>query len=155
MNIHLIAATSKNNVIGNGLDIPWKVNGEQLLFKAITSHQWIIVGRKTFETMGLLPNRKTIVITRPLPDNPSVLHSESIDSALNFLNGVAEQVFICGGGEIYKQTINKADYIHRSVIDINVDGDIFFPDMPPSFQLIYNQSFESNERYTYEIWKKT
>ena len=64
MKLSLIAAVSENGVIGSGLDIPWSVKGEQLLFKATTYNQWLIVGRKTFESMGKLPNRKYAVITR-------------------------------------------------------------------------------------------
>ncbi|MGQ9093919.1 dihydrofolate reductase, partial [Klebsiella pneumoniae] len=63
MKLSLMAAISKNGVIGNGPDIPWSAKGEQLLFKAITYNQWLLVGRKTFESMGALPNRKYAVVT--------------------------------------------------------------------------------------------
>lgn len=64
MKLSLMAAKSKNGIIGNGPDIPWSAKGEQLLFKAITYNQWLLVGRKTFESMGALPNRKYAVVTR-------------------------------------------------------------------------------------------
>ncbi len=63
MKLSLMVAISKNGVIGNGPDIPWSAKGEQLLFKAITYNQWLLVGRKTFESMGALPNRKYAVVT--------------------------------------------------------------------------------------------
>ncbi|MDZ7084297.1 dihydrofolate reductase, partial [Escherichia coli] len=56
MKISLISAVSENGVIGSGPDIPWSVKGEQLLFKALTYNQWLLVGRKTFDSMGVLPN---------------------------------------------------------------------------------------------------
>ena len=64
MKLSLIAAVSENGVIGSGLDIPWSVKGEQYLFKAMTYNQWLIVGRKTFESMGKLPSRKYAIVTR-------------------------------------------------------------------------------------------
>ncbi|SGZ03588.1 Dihydrofolate reductase [Moritella viscosa] len=64
MKLSLMAAKSLNGIIGNGPDIPWRAKGEQLLFKAMTYNQWLLVGRKTFESMGSLPNRKYAVISR-------------------------------------------------------------------------------------------
>ncbi|WP_237249774.1 dihydrofolate reductase, partial [Salmonella enterica] len=64
LKISLISATSENGVIGNGPDIPWSAKGEQLLFKALTYNQWLLVGRKTFDSMGVLPNRKYAVVSR-------------------------------------------------------------------------------------------
>ena len=61
MKLSLIAAVAENGVIGSGSNIPWQAKGEQLLFKAMTYNQWLLVGRKTFESMGKLPNRKHAV----------------------------------------------------------------------------------------------
>ena len=84
MKLSLMVAISKNGVIGNGPDIPWSAKGEQLLFKAITYNQWLLVGRKTFESMGALPNRKYAVVTRSsfTSDNENVLIFPSIKDAL-------------------------------------------------------------------------
>ena len=85
-----MVAISKNGVIGNGPDIPWSAKGEQLLFKAITYNQWLLVGRKTFESMGALPNRKYAVVTRSsfTSDNENVLIFPSIKDALTNLKKI-------------------------------------------------------------------
>ena len=157
MIINLISAVSRNGVIGKDLDIPWKANGEQLLFKALTYNQWVIVGRRTFESMGILPNRKYMVITHnpeQIPHDDMVYCCTSIDGALKFLEDKTDQVFICGGGILYSQTIYKAHFIHKSVIDIDVEGDITFPPIPSNFELIYSQNFISNINYEYQIWNR-
>ena len=71
MIISLMAAKSDNNVIGNNTEIPWKAEGEQLLFKAMTYNHWLLVGRKTFEAMGKLPNRKYAVVSSSLKEQTS------------------------------------------------------------------------------------
>ncbi|MGS3881631.1 dihydrofolate reductase, partial [Escherichia coli] len=73
MKVSLMAAKAKNGVIGCGPDIPWSAKGEQLLFKALTYNQWLLVGRKTFESMGALPNRKYGTVAKLAMRQPFVL----------------------------------------------------------------------------------
>lgn len=166
MRVNIIAAVSKNGFIGKDLDIPWKAKGEQLLFKALTYNQTIIVGRKTIESMGFLPDRKYIVVT----SKPSDLNdkfqgryngciAQFVPNPVTAMKFAKEhlglnQVFVCGGGQIYHQTIHKADAVHRSVIDIEVDGNVEFPPIPAHLKLVYHQDFESNINYRYEVWTK-
>ena len=151
-----MAAKSENGIIGNGPDIPWAVKGEQLLFKAITYNQWLLVGRKTFESMGVLPNRKYAVITRSGLEstNENVLGFSSIVQALNELSKLTDHLVISGGGEIYKSTIEMVDTIHLTTIHKNVQGDVRFPAIPNHFNLVFEQEFESNINYAYQIWQK-
>lgn len=151
-----MAAISKNGVIGNGLDIPWSAKGEQLLFKAITYNQWLLVGRKTYESMGGLPNRKYAVVTRSdfQSNNENVLVFPSIDTALNQLEKITDHVIISGGGEIYKSLISKVDTLHISTIDIEPEGDVVFPKIPNDFRSVFKQDFKSNINYSYQIWQK-
>ncbi|GAB0951049.1 hypothetical protein MZ16F91_38880 [Escherichia coli] len=93
-----MAAKAKNGVIGCGPDIPWSAKGEQLLFKALTYNQWLLVGRKTFESMGALPNRKYAVVTRSNDDNVVVF--QSIEEAMDRLAEFTGHVIVSGGGEI-------------------------------------------------------
>ncbi|HBN5293041.1 TPA: trimethoprim-resistant dihydrofolate reductase DfrA [Escherichia coli] len=155
MKLSLMAAISKNGVIGNGPDIPWSAKGEQLLFKAITYNQWLLVGRKTFESMGALPNRRYAVVTRSdfTSSNENVLVFPSIDAALNELEKITDHVIVSGGGEIYKSLISKVDTLHISTIDIEPEGDVVFPKIPDSFKLVFSQEFESNINYCYQIWQ--
>ncbi|PKH06810.1 trimethoprim-resistant dihydrofolate reductase DfrA [Moritella sp. Urea-trap-13] len=156
MKLSLIAAVSENGIIGSGLDIPWSVKGEQLLFKAMTYNQWLIVGRKTFESMGKLPNRKYAVITRSPreSDDKDVFYFSSIDNALSTLKNVTDHAFVSGGGEIYKALVNSADTLHISTVHKEIDGDVFFPKIPSRYRKVFEQSFSSNLDYTYRIWQK-
>lgn len=154
--LSLMAAVSKNGVIGSGPDIPWQAKGEQLLFKAITYNQWLLVGRKTFESMGVLPNRKYAVVTRSdfSSDDDNVLVFSSIETALAELERHTEHAIVAGGGDIYRQTIDKVDTLHISTIDIEVDGDIRFPEIPNNFEKVFEQAYESNINYRYQIWQR-
>lgn len=151
-----MAAVSKNGVIGNGLDIPWAAKGEQLLFKAITYNQWLLVGRKTYESMGPLANRKYAVVSQSgfNSNNENVLVFYSIDAALKQLEKITDHVIVSGGGEIYKTLIAKVDTLHISTIDIESEGDVFFPEIPSYFKPVFKQNFESTINYSYQIWKK-
>ncbi|HHW1444070.1 TPA: dihydrofolate reductase [Escherichia coli] len=152
MKISLISAVSENGVIGSGPDIPWSVKGEQLLFKALTYNQWLLVGRKTFEleipffdTTAYLRFGRTPIESNVFP---------SIENALKELSKVTDHVYVSGGGQIYNSLIEKADIIHLSTVHVEVEGDIKFPIMPENFNLVFEQFFMSNINYTYQIWKK-
>ncbi|MFT5578349.1 MAG: dihydrofolate reductase (trimethoprim resistance protein) [Paraglaciecola psychrophila] len=157
MKLSLMAAVSRNGVIGNGADIPWQAKGEQLLFKAMTYNQWLLVGRKTFESMGLLPNRRYVVISRSgqyQVDDERVKVFSSVDSALAELPQFTDHLMVAGGGEIYRQLIDRVDTVHRSVVEVEASGDITFPKLPADLEQVFEQRFESNVEYCYQIWKK-
>ncbi|UTW46419.1 trimethoprim-resistant dihydrofolate reductase DfrA [bacterium SCSIO 12696] len=156
MKLSLMAAISKNRVIGNGPDIPWSAKGEQLLFKALTYNQWLLIGRKTFESMGALPNRKYAVVTRSgfTSNNENVLVFPSIQEALNRLEAITDHVIVSGGGQIYKNLIHKVDTLHISTIDVEPEGDVYFPEIPENFRQVFTQDFVSNINYSYQIWSK-
>jgi len=156
MKLSLIAAVSENGVIGSGLDMPWSVKGEQLLFKAMTYNQWLIVGRKTFESMGKLANRKYAVVSRSEinSEDKDVFYFSSIESALSTLKNVTDHVFIAGGGEVYKALIHRAETLHISTVHNEVEGDVFFPKIPVGYHKVFEQGFSSNVDYTYRIWQK-
>lgn len=156
MKVSLIAAKAKNGVIGCGPDIPWSAKGEQLLFKALTYNQWLLVGRKTFESMGALPNRKYAVVTRSgwTADTDNVLVFQSIDEAMRRLCELTNHVIVSGGGEIYREMIPMASTLHVSTIDIEPKGNVFFPSIPSTFDVVFEQQFTSNIDYCYQIWRK-
>lgn len=156
MIISLMAAKSDNNVIGNNSEIPWKAEGEQLLFKAMTYNHWLLVGRKTFEAMGKLRDRKYAVVSNSLEEqrDKDVCFFKSVDAALNYLSDKTDLVVVSGGGQIYAETISRVDVIHLSVIHCNVKGNVFFPAIPEGFKMVFSQDFRSNIDYTYQIWIK-
>ena len=104
MKLSMIVAVSENGVIGSSLDIPWKVKGEQLLSKALTYNQWSLVGRKTFDSMGELPNRKYAVVSRGKHDSndSDFCFLLNINEALEELGNIAGHVFVSGSREIYR-----------------------------------------------------
>ena len=128
MSISLVVAKSKNNVIGKDNKLPWHLPADLQHFKNITINKSIIMGRKTFESIGKpLPNRRNIIISR----NRHFIASgceifSSIDNALNAAKKESE-IMIIGGENIFAQTIDRADRIYLTVIDAEFDGDTFFP----------------------------
>jgi len=152
-----MAAVSRNGIIGNGPEIPWQAKGEQLLFKAMTYNQWLLVGRKTFESMGVLPNRNYAVISRSEQlsvGDDRVKVFTSVESALEQMPQFTDHLLVAGGGEIYRQLIDRVDTVHRSVIDLEASGDVTFPALPADLEQVFEQRFESNIGYCYQIWKK-
>ncbi len=153
----LIAARAENNVIGRGTEIPWKVKGEQRLFKEITTGHTLIMGRKTFESIGKpLPGRDTVIITRQ--KNlvvPECSIAGSLEEALSIAVHLRGSTFIAGGGEIYRQSIAAAEGIHLTTIHANFDGDIYFPDFKLSdYEEVERKDYQSNINYTYQFLRK-
>ena len=156
MHISLMAAKSENNVIGAGPKIPWRAKGEQLLFKALTYNQWLLVGRKTFEDMGVLPDRKYAILTSSttIQETKDIKVFSSIDNAFSTMADITDHLMIAGGGQIYESTIHMADTLHVSTIHCEADGDVFFPEIPRAFSPVFSQKFMSNIDYTYQIFQK-
>jgi dihydrofolate reductase len=131
--ISIIAAVAKNGVIGKDNKLIWKLPADLQRFKEITTGHTVIMGRKTFESIGrALPNRRNIVITRQ-PEYKAVEGVEvstSLEQAIARLQGEPE-VFIIGGGELYRQAIAFADRIYLTRIDQDFEGDVSFPYMDP------------------------
>ena len=143
---------SRNRVIGRGDDIPWVAKGEQALFKKITSGGTVIMGRKTFDSIGRpLPKRHNIVITRqPRGDANQPDFCGSVEAALELASTIARPIFVIGGGEIYARTIDHASALHLTTIDIDVEGDVYFPSFDDAaFNLVDTQHFETNLKYSY------
>lgn len=151
MKISLIVAMSQNRVIGRGLDIPWKIKGEQKRFKDLTIGQTVIMGRKTYDSIGKpLPKRKTIVVTRNESfSEEGCIKVSSLDEAFE-LSKEENEVFVAGGGQIYLESLNRADRVYLTVIEKEIEGDILFPEIPSSdFEKVYEERREGEIPYTY------
>jgi dihydrofolate reductase len=126
--INLIAALARNRVIGNRQQIPWRIPGEQAYFKKVTLGHPIVMGRKTWESIGRpLPGRRNIVVTR----SPNYVAADadvvdSLDAALALVPNSAD-VFVIGGGELFAQALPSADRLFLTEIDADFEGDAFFP----------------------------
>ena len=156
MKIILIAAMAKNRVIGRGNAIPWHIPGEQQRFKAITMGHTLIMGRKTFESIGRpLPGRKTIIISRnPEYQAAGCLVAQSLSGAIA-LCPKEETIFIAGGGEIYREGLALAAAIYLTVLDREVAGEILFPEFDPrQFRKLSAERVAGSEPYTFTIFAR-
>ncbi len=135
MIISLIAAMSENRFIGRNNKMPWKIPSDRKRFHAITIGHPIIVGRKTFEGIGRpLHGRKNIVLTRQrnyAAEGSVIVHD--LESAFAAC-GDADEVFVCGGGEVFRETISLAHRIYLTVVHTVIEGDTLFPEIPAEFQ---------------------
>ena len=128
MQISLVAAMAHDRVIGNDNQMPWHIPAELKHFKELTMGKPVIMGRRTFESIGRpLPGRHNIVLSSSdtLPDTVTVVRS--VEQALSAAGEVAE-VCVIGGGDIYRQFLPKATRLYLTAIDLTVDGDTQFPD---------------------------
>jgi len=154
--ITLIAACSNNRVIGKDNQLIWHVPGDLKRFKELTSGHNVLMGRKTFESIGKpLPNRRNIIITRDRN-----FHQEgcfvynSLEEALEIYR--TTDLFVIGGAEIYKQTLGYADAIELTLIDKDFEGDAYFPEIPDEYFNIENKVDLSCPEfdYSYITFKK-
>lgn len=126
--ISLVAAMAKNRVIGKDNKMPWHLPADLAHFKKVTMSKPIVMGRKTYESIGRpLPGRQNVVISRTEGleiEGCDVVHS--IDSALELLEH-EDEVMIIGGGFLYSQMIEQADKLYLTFIDLEVEGDTQFP----------------------------
>jgi len=130
----LIVAVAENGVIGRDNDLPWKISSDLQYFKATTMGKPIIMGRKTFQSIGRpLPGRTNIVITRDTSYAPEgVIVAHTLDMALDVATGIAQskgedEVMVIGGAEIYTLCLPKADRIYLTRVHGDVSGDAHFP----------------------------
>ena len=126
----LVAAVARNGVIGNGTDIPWKVPGEQRLFKELTMGDVLVMGRTTYESIGRpLPGRTTIVLTRD-PDwsAEGVLVAHSMIDALGQAALLPGEVMVVGGAQVYAEALPLATEQIISEIPLEPEGDVRYPD---------------------------
>jgi dihydrofolate reductase len=158
--IKIIVATSKNGVIGNDNSLIWHLPADLKHFKNLTTNNTIVMGRKTYESIGkALPNRRNIIITRQEDYNPE--DCEVVSSLEEALLLCAENCFIIGGGQIYKQSIDMADKIYLTLIDEEFEGDTYFPEIGTEWHAVskidkepddknkHRYSFIEYERYNF------
>lgn len=136
MRISLIVAVAENGVIGRDGDLPWRIPADLKFFKDTTMGKPIVMGRKTYESIGrALPGRTNIVITRD-PDFSAddVYVADGLDAALE-LAGTAEEVMVIGGAQIYALALPRTDRIYLTRVHATPVGDVTFPDIDPDVWL--------------------
>jgi len=144
MSLSHIVAISKNRAIGKDGKIPWYLPEDLKKFKARTQQHTILMGRKTYESIGKpLPKRRNIVVSRTMkkPEGVELELVSSLEEALK-LCPPDEESFIIGGAEIYAQTMDKIDRIYLTTVDRVVEGDAFYPEIPADFDVTGMELFE-------------
>ena len=162
MFISLIVAAAENNAIGKKNQLLWHLPNDLKFFKNTTWGMPVIMGRKTFEAVNkTLPGRFNIVITRQQGWNAAdvIVTTDLNDAIKKAAETNCKEVFIIGGGEIYKQSIETADKIYLTRVHATIDGDTFFPVIDENkWQLISNQDFTADEKhafaYSFQTWKR-
>jgi dihydrofolate reductase len=154
--ISIIVAMAKNRVIGAGNKLPWHLPADLKRFKALTMGHHIIMGRKTFESIGrILPGRTSVVVTRDaaLRADGAVVVND-IESALAKCAGDAE-AFVIGGEAIFKATLQLADRIYVTAIEKDFAGDTFFPELPPDAwkEISRENGFDDASKLAYSFIK--
>ena len=153
MTISIIVAAADNNVIGLDGELPWHISTDLRRFKQLTMSHHLIMGRKTFDTLGRpLPGRTIVVISRRLRQAlPGVLPACSLEEALALATDDPE-VFIAGGGEIYRLAMPLADRIYLTRIATRPRGDTWFPDIEePPWRLVSREDHDADERNQYRF----
>ncbi len=162
MIISAIVATAKNNVIGKNNDIPWYLPADLKYFKRTTLDHHIIMGRKSFQSIGRpLPKRTNVVISRnPFFIASNCIMATSIEEALTIAQDNGEtEAFIIGGGQIYELSQAYWDRVYLTSVDLEVEGDVYFPSLDlTQWELVSSEAQlpdEKNEHaYTFNIFER-
>lgn len=162
MTISLVVAAAENNSIGKNNQLLWHLPNDLKFFKNTTWGMPVIMGRKTFEAVNKpLPGRFNIVITRQADWNADgVIGATDLKDALKKAAATnCNEIFVIGGGEIYKQAIEMADKIYITRVHAILDGDTFFPVIDETkWHLVTNQDFGVDEKhafaYSFQTWER-
>ena len=145
MIISLIAAMDENGVIGRDNKMPWDLPSDRARFHSITRGHPVIMGRKTYESIGRpLSNRKNIVLSRRKDYRaPGCIVVHDLESACAACADT-DEVFICGGEEVFGETISLADMIYLTIVHEEFEGDAFFPKIPPFFEEVERRTVDED-----------
>ncbi len=158
----MIAAIAANGVIGRDDDLPWRLSADLKRFKALTMGHHLILGRKTFDSIGrALPGRTMVVITRGHPEVPTgVLTADSIETAIDIArDGGDNEAFVAGGAQIYALALPLADRLYLTRIETAFDGDTIFPQFDESDWVLSNEEIHPATenapwQFRFQVWDR-
>ncbi len=157
--LSLIVAVAQNGVIGDRNALLWHISEDLKHFKALTSGHPVVMGRKTYESLGRpLPNRTNVVISRQELEIPGCRVVHSLDEALALFPG-DEEVFIIGGAQIYAEALPRADRFYLTRVFHDYEGDTRFPEWDEAqWRLVSSEAFPCGREYpwpfTFECWER-
>ncbi|HUD02738.1 MAG TPA: dihydrofolate reductase [Candidatus Paceibacterota bacterium] len=149
--VSIIAAIGQGRALGKNNELLWRIPDDLKRFKALTTGHPVIMGRKTFESLGKpLPNRTNIVImyatenraNHPEYDFENVMIANSLEEAIEKANVLDEEIFIGGGAMIYTQALPLADRLYLTLIDDKKDADVYFP----AYETIFTKKIKEEDR---------
>ena len=150
--ISIIVAAAENNVIGNNNALIWHISADLKHFRQLTTGHTVIMGRKTYESIGrALPDRRNIVISRnPAFRAEGCMVVSSVDEALQLTDG-EEEVFIIGGGTIYREMWDKAERLYITLVHAVIEGDTSIPEIDRTrWKVVSRQDFKAGEKDDYD-----
>lgn len=164
---HIVAA-SENNVIGNGGELPWSIPEDMKWFRERTKGRALVMGRKTFESVGHpLPHRLNVVVTRQkdyakslkaFPEHSPVVVVSTIEEGVEYckkhLDKYENEIFIIGGGEIYRQSMETINTLFLTRIHTQIEGDTLYPDVPSSFTEVERREFKGSPSFSIISYKR-
>lgn len=147
----LIAAVAKNGIIGKGNELPWKLPKDMKFFANTTKNHTVIMGRKTWDSIPSkykpLPDRRNIVITRQLENIDGAEVFDNFEKAIEASTG---QIYICGGGEIYKLALSFATKLILTEVHAEIEGDILFPNFnQKQYKITSKEEHLADEKHAY------
>ena len=148
MLVSIIAAMDRNRLIGNENQLPWHLPADLAHFKQVTMGKPIIMGRKTYESIGRpLPGRTNIVLTRSSDFSAEcVLTANTLEQALNHVSA-EEEVMIIGGSTIYELALPRADRLYLTYVEDSFEGDAWFPDFDPEqWSIVASEQHSADEK---------
>jgi len=161
--ISLVVAAAENNAIGKNNQLLWHLPRDMKFFKNITWAMPVVMGRKTYESMGGEPlsGRKNIIITRQAEwKRDAVFTVSSLDAAILLAEKMDyKELFVIGGGEIYRQAFHRADKIYMTRVHAELEGDTFFPAIDESeWKRVSNADNPADEKhayaYSFQLWER-
>ena len=151
----MIAAVAENGVIGRDNDLPWRLPADLKRFKRTTMGHHLVMGRKTFESIGkALPGRTTVVISRGRPELPQgVRLAGSLEQAIEIAREAGDaEAFVAGGEAIFREALQTANRLYLTRVEAEVEGDRFFPEIDPgAWRLMTSERRGADARHAYPI----
>jgi dihydrofolate reductase len=151
--ISIIVAMAKNRVIGANNKIPWHLPNELKMFKRLTMGHHIVMGRKTYESIGrLLPGRTTVIVTRQRDYAvPGAIIAHSLTDAINAA-ARDDEIFVIGGAEVFREALPLASRVHLSTVDAEPAGDTFMPELDADWRETSAETFPADENHAYAYY---
>lgn len=157
--ISIIVACSRNRVIGRNGRLPWDIPEDWEYFLEQTREGTLILGRNCYEEMieRTLEGRETVVLSRNPAFQPSLGHlARSMSQALDIANDIGREIWICGGESIYREALGLADRLLLTLVDVEIQGDTFFPPWERYFrnEIARREGRDANYRYTFLVFER-